>query len=397
MPKHKHNNRRPKKKPVGSEQQGHHTVRRTLALTLTTATLLAACGAPKPEAGKILTVKTARIAEANFQPSIEAISMLESTTTVSLRPETDGRVVKVLAKAGERVEAGQPILELDNVQQSAALNAARAQARTDKLNAERYEFLFKNGASSAKERDQYVTQAISSRDKVLADAATLGYKFVRSPIDGVVGDLDSVKLGDYVKAGQAITGIVDNSTLWTLMQIPATRAGEVKIGQTVNVTSQTNPPVKGEGEVSFISPYFGVSGSNSSPNALMVKATFPNLTGQLKTGQFVKSQIVVGEKQALAVPVQAVFMQAQQPFVYVTVPLSQALPKIKASASVPDKQKKKLEKLPPTTPIVVQKPVQLGELQNNLYPLKSGLKKGDTVVVSNTALLSNGIPVKTAN
>lgn len=372
-------------------------MRRTLALTLTTATLLAACGAPKPEAGKILTVKTARIAKANFQPSIEAISMLESTTTVSLRPETDGRVVKVLAKDGERVEAGQPILELDNVQQSAALNAARAQARTDKLNAERYEFLFKNGASSAKQRDQYVTQAISSRDKVLADAATLGYKFVRSPIDGVVGDLDSVKLGDYVKAGQAITGIVDNSTLWTLMQIPATRAGEVKIGQTVNVTSQTNPPVKGEGEVSFISPYFGVSGSNSSPNALMVKATFPNLTGQLKTGQFVKSQIVVGEKQALAVPVQAVFMQAQQPFVYVTVPLSQALPKIKASASVPDKQKKKLEKLPPTTPIVVQKPVQLGELQNNLYPLKSGLKKGDTVVVSNTALLSNGIPVKTAN
>ena len=372
-------------------------MQRTLALTLATATLVAGCGKPKPQAQKLLTVKTARIAEADFQPSIEAISMLESTTTVSLKPETDGRVVKVLARDGERVKAGQPILELDNVQQSAALNAAQAQARTDKLNAERYEFLYKNGASSAKQRDQYVTQAIASRDKALSDAATLGYKFVRSPIDGVVGDLDTVKLGDYVKAGQAITGIVDNSTLWTLMQIPATRAGDVKIGQTVNVTSQSNPPVNGQGKVSFISPYFGVSGSKSSPNALMVKATFPNLTGQLKTGQFVKSQIVVGEKQALAVPVQAVFMQAQQPFVYVTVPLSQALAKIKASASVPDKQKKKLEKLPPTTPIVVQKPVQLGELQNNLYPLKSGLKRGDTVVVSNTALLSNGVPVKTAN
>ena len=49
-----------------------------------------------------------------------------------------------------------------------------------------------------------------------------------------------------------------------------------------------------------------------------------------------KSEIVIGEKQALAVPVQAVFMQAQQPFVYVTVPLSRALPKIKASAAVPE-------------------------------------------------------------
>ena len=46
---------------------------------------------------------------------------------------------------------------------------------------------------------------------------------------------------------------------------------------------------------------------------------------------------------------------------------------------------------------MVQKAVQLGELQNNLYPLKSGLSRGETIVVSNTALLSNGIPVKTAN
>ena len=397
LPTAPHNHRRPYEKQVGSAKRNHLTLQRTLALTLTATTLLVGCGKPKTQAKKLLTVKTASIAEANFQPSIEAISVLESTTTVSLRPETDGRVVKVLASDGERVKAGQPILELDNVQQSAALDSAQAQARTDKLNAERYEFLYQNGAASAKQRDQYVTQAIASRDQARSDAATLGYKFVRSPIDGVVGDLDSVKLGDYVQTGQAITGIVNNSTLWTLMQIPATQSGAVKIGQTVKVASQTNPPITGEGKVSFISPYFGVSGSNSSPNALMVKATFPNLTNQLKTGQFVKSQIIVGNKQALAVPVQAVFMQAQQPFVYVTIPVSKALPKIKASASVPEKQKKKLESLPPSTPIVVQQAVELGELQNNFYPLKSGLKKGDTVVVSKTALLSNGIPVKTTN
>lgn len=105
-------------------------MRRTLALSLTTATLLAGCGKTEPQGGKWLTVNTAPITEASFQPSIEAISLLESTTTVSLRPETDGRVVKVLARDGEQVKAGQPIIELDNVQQSAALNAAQAQART---------------------------------------------------------------------------------------------------------------------------------------------------------------------------------------------------------------------------------------------------------------------------
>ena len=372
------------------------SVRRPLLLSvLATTALLSSCGQPKA-AQKIMTVQTATIRDATFKPSIQAISVLESTTTVSLRPETDGRVVKVLAKDGQRVKAGQPILVLDNVQLSAALDSALAQARTDKLNAERYQFLYENGAASAKQRDQYATQAIASRDQARTAAANLGYKFVRSPIDGVIGDLDTVKLGDYVQTGEAITGIVNNSTLWTLMQVPATRASDVAIGQTVKVASQTNPPVTGEGTVSFISPYFGISGNNQSPNTLMVKATFPNLSGQLKTGQFVKSEIVIGEKQALAVPVQAVFMQAQQPFVYVTVPLSRALPKIKASAAVPEAQKQKLAKLPGTTPIVVQRAVTLGDLQNNLYPIQSGLKRGERVVVSNTALLSNGVPVKLA-
>ncbi|MCX5938552.1 MAG: efflux RND transporter periplasmic adaptor subunit, partial [Cyanobium sp. LacPavin_0920_WC12_MAG_62_9] len=49
------------------------------------------------------------------------------------------------------------------------------------------------------------------------------------------------------------------------------------------------------------------------------------------------------------------------------------------------------------TPIVVQTPVRLGQLENNSYPLLSGLRAGDRVVVSNTALLRNGMPVALAN
>ena len=344
----------------------------------------------------MMTVQTATISEFTFEPNIQAISVLESTTNVGLMPETDGRVVQVLAKDGQQVKAGQPILVLDNVQESAALDAAKAQARTDSLNAERYEFLYQNGAASAKKRDQYATQAIASRDQARSAAATLGYKFVRSPIDGVIGDLDKVKLGDYVKTGQAITGIVNNSTLWTLMEIPATQAGDVAIGQAVKVVSQGNPPVQGEGSVVFISPYFGLNGNSSAPNTLMVKAEFPNLTGKLKTGQFVKSAIITGRKESLAVPVQAVMMQAEQPFVYKLIPLSRALPKIKASPTVSAEAKKKLEKLPSNTPIVVQTPVQLGQLQNNVYPVKSGLNQADVVAISNTSRLRSGMPVKVA-
>jgi len=372
-------------------------VRRTVrfALPLIGVLPLVAC-APKQAARPPLSVQVETVGEAMFTPGIEVVSRLASTTDVALRPETDGRVVKILARQGQQVKAGQPILVLDNVQESAALDASRAEARRDFVNAERYIFLNQQGAASTRDRDYYVTQAIQSRDQVRASAANLGYKFVTAPISGEIGDLDTVKLGDYVRKGQAITGIVDNANLWTLMDVPATQASQVRIGQPVQLTTQGLPPVTGMGSVVFISPYFGVSGESSSPNTVLVKASFPNLTGRLKTGQFVRNRIITASQRQLSVPVQAVMMQAQQPFVYRVVPLSAALPKIRASQTIPQAQKQKLEALPPSTTIVVQTPVKLGTLEQSRYPLISGLSAGDRIVVSNTALLRSGMPVRIA-
>lgn len=363
------------------------------ALPLIGVLPIAAC-APKQQARQPLAVQAETVGEATFNPGIEVVSRLASTTDVALRPETDGRVVKILATQGQQVKAGQPIIVLDNVQDTAALDASKAQARRDYVNAERYIFLNQQGAASTRDRDYFVTEALKSRDQVRASAATLGYKYVTAPISGVVGDLDTVKLGDFVRKGQAITGIVDNSTLWTLMDVPATQAGAVRLGQSVMLTTQGLPPVSGKGTVVFISPYYGVSGDTSSPNTVLVKASFPNLTGKLKTGQYVRNRIITETKRMLSVPVQAVMMQAQQPFVYRIVPLSAALPKIRASQSIPQAQKEQVEKLPPSTSLVVQTPVKLGTLENSRYPLISGLSAGDKIVVSNTALLRSGMPVR---
>ena len=369
-------------------------MRAPLVAVITVSVALAACGQSKTSGATFLSINTATITKGSFKPSIKAISPLESTTNVTLSPQTDGRVIKKLVKEGDQVQAGQVILVLDNTQQSAQLDASKSQARYDKVNAERYQYLYEQGAASAKRRDAYATKAITSRDQAIADKANLNYKFVRSPINGVIGDLDTVKIGDYVKTGDVITGIVDNSTLWTLMEIPASQGSQVKVGQPVRLASQSTPPITGDGTITFVSPYYAIAQSGKPPNTLMVKAVFPNLTGQLKTGQYVASEIITGSSEQLAVPVQAVMMQAQQPFVYELVPVSKALPQIKRSANTTAQTLKKLEKLPGDTPIVLQTKVQLGDLQNNLYPVISGLKAGDEVAISNTSRLRSGMPVK---
>ena len=369
----------------------------TTALTVLGCVVVGLNGCATKPTKPFLSIQTGRIETRTFYPVIEAISPLESTSNVAVKPQIDGSVVKILASAGQPVKAGQVILVLDNVQQRAALDAARSEARKNLINAERYAYLYEQGAVSAKERDRYANAAVQAQDKARSDAAELGFKFVRAPIDGVIGDLDSVKVGDYVKTGQTITGIVDNSTLWTLMEIPASEASAVKVGQTVKLMSQTNPPVTGEGKVTFVSPYYAVSGSSNAPNTLKVKAEFPNLTGQLKTGQYVASKIITSRQSNLAVPVQAVMMQAQQPFVYRIVDLEKALPKLKTSPNASEQAVKKLERLPGDTPIVVQTNVQLGHLQNNTYPLKAGLNAGDQVAISNTSRLRSGMPVQVKN
>jgi membrane fusion protein (multidrug efflux system) len=197
-----------------------------------------------------------------------------------------------------------------------------------------------------------------------------------------------------VHQGQAITGIVNNAVLWTLMDVPATQASQVKVGQPVQVESQGNPPVRGVGRVVFISPYYGENDEKSSPNTVLVKAEFPNLTGQLKTNQYVRNRIITGLKDQLAVPAQAVQMKASQAFVFKVYSLRQVLPRIQASDQLPEAQKQALAKLPGSTPIAVQVPVTLGQMQGNLFPVLSGLSKGDQVIVSNTALLRSGIPVR---
>ena len=364
---------------------------------LASAALFAGCSPSRQKGHHPPVVNTAQISTETFTPSIESISLLESTSAVSLRPETDGRVVKILVRDGASVKAGQPILVLDNVQQTAAVNAANTEAHKDRLNAERYAYLHSQGAVSAKRRDYFAAQAIESRDRAIAKQATLEYKTVRSPIDGIIGSLDRVKIGDFVKTGELITGLVGNESLWTLMQVPAAQADAVKLGQAVTVKTHTNPPVSERGSVTFISPYYGISGSSQAANTLLVKASLPNHGGRLKTGQYVTSRITVSQETSLAVPVQAVFMQAQQPFVYVLLPVKQAISALAGSSVKRPARLKVLEKLPESTPVVVQRAVKLGPLQGNFYPLLSGLTPGETVVVSNTALLRNGLPVKVAS
>ena len=53
-----------------------------------------------------------------------------------------------------------------------------------------------------------------------------------------------------------------------------------------------------------------------------------------------------------------------------------------------------LKQLPDGTKFALQTPVEVGSVQNNLYPVLKGLKVGEKVITSNLMNLKHGSPVQ---
>lgn len=234
---------------------------------------------------------------------------------------------------------------------------------------------------STKERDFYVTQAIQSRDALNASVATLAYKNVVAPIPGFVGNLN-FKMGDVIQPGQVVTSVVDNSRLWVRIDVPGELADRVRPGLPVVLKGPDPRRPKGMGRVIFVAPAL-----DKERQTLLVKAEFNNADGSLRNNERVNAMLVFNQQKVLAIPQQAVLLQAGKPFVFLAVSVEEAKRRL-GRAIEPEPL--------PNLPVAVQVPVTLGTLQGGAYPVREGLTPADTVVVGNLAQLRSGLSVQPA-
>ncbi|MFM8278443.1 MAG: efflux RND transporter periplasmic adaptor subunit [Cyanobium sp.] len=314
-----------------------------------------------------------RVESATYQSTLEAMRELR------LAPEIAGRIVNMSVFEGQEVKAGQLLFTLDQIQLQAEVNADAAEARKNQVNAERYIFLNEQGAVSTKDRDFYVTQAIQSRDKLRASMATLGYKNVVAPIAGYVGNLN-YKLGDVIQAGSVVTSVIDNSKLWVRIDVPAPLSDRVRRGLPVLLQGPDPRRPRAVGQVVFVAPSL-----DKERQTLLVKAAFANPSGSLRNNERVSATVLFSRQPVLAIPEQAVLLQAGQPFVFLAVSVDEAQMRLGRT----------LKPTPPANlPVVVQVPVRLGTLQNGAYPVLAGLRPRDSLVLGRLAQLRSGLSVQ---
>jgi len=325
-----------------------------------------------PQGG--LPVQAVTVTMAPIAQSSEYVATVKSRRSATLQPQVSGALTEIGAKSGDRVKAGQVLMQIDPRQQQATVDAQRATERQKKalfdyntVEVERQHKLFDAGVTS---RDAY-DQAQQAYQNAKADYESavesrktqeqlLAYYTIRAPFDGIVGDIP-VHVGDYVTTSTMLTTVDENQDLEAYIYVPTERTGQLRMGQEVDITNNSGKLLE-KTRIDFISPQV-----DSTLQGILVKAPVEP-TAELRNAQIVKADVVWSTKPMAVVPVLAVSRQGEQSFVFV---VQQAHGMTLAHRA----------------------PVTLGDTVGNNYSIASGLNAGDKVVVSGTQFLVDGMPV----
>jgi len=297
-------------------------------------------------------VKVEAVRQETVRRAVEVVGTLAAVDQVTVSSETEGKVSRILADLGDRVTAGQALIQLDDEkqqynfdQQKAALARALAQygaadpqhlpdiektpdvqkASADlqqaKQSYDRANELFRrtlvprqtlDDAETALQSkkasyDASLQTAKNLRASIQASEATMKLadrQFrdtqIRAPFDGYI-EKRLVQLGELVKAQMPVIAVVRVDPLKVIAEIPEKMAPWIKDGQPVELHVDAYPERKFEGKVSRISPAV-----NTATRAFPFEALVPNREAVLKPGTFARVHIESGrEDQVLTLPYDA--------------------------------------------------------------------------------------------
>ena len=396
-----------------------------LFLTTSILTLTVACGQGGPAAvvggsggPPASPVKLATVESGSIDDTSEYLATLKSRKSVTLQPQVNGQVVKILVQPGEKVAAGTPLIQVNADRQQAAVSGLVAAAESGQADLEsaratlvsnqadrlsrvsdlkfqqqrhnRYVELRSEGAVSQQDLDQYRNNLDAAKANLNAQDAKINaqraliakseralqqslantreqkvqlqYYGITAPFAGTVGDIP-VKVGDYVTPSTQMTTVTQNRPLEVNLSVPAEKASQLRQGMSVKLLDPQGKAI-GNSRVFFIAP------SINQTQLILIKALFENAADRLRADQLVQASVVWDQRPGVLVPTVAISRVAGQDFVYV---------------AQQDQSSNKL--------VARQKPVTLGAIQGNSYQVLKGLNPGEKIVVSGILKLSEGAPI----
>ena len=278
------------------------------------AALLSACGkggaAESEEAAK--PVVAAATAVANVEPFTRTISAIGTVVArpgrfAALGAPSPTRVSKVYVAPGQRVAAGAPLVELEQVGFTAASSGAQAALTAAQQAYERAERLSREGIVPRRDVEQAAAELAAARNAAVTARRAQQLSVLRSPVSGVVTKMSAV-LGASVDANQTLVEVADPSAFDVELSLGPTEAGAIRPGAHVTLSAgeATGGESLGAGTVTSVG---AAVDSTSRSVAIRVAVSTPRRA--LRLGESVYGEIVAETKpNAIVVPVEALVPEA---------------------------------------------------------------------------------------
>ncbi len=340
-----------------------------IAIAAVLALSLSACsgGSPPPPPPPAVTVAQPIVKDVVDWD--DYVGRFEAIQSVEVRPRTTGYLSAVHFRDGQLVQKGQLLFTVDARPAEAALAQARAQlaqaqaslanARTEQA---RSQTLVTARAASQEELESRQATARSAAAQVAAAEALVrartldvGFTRVTAPIAGRISDR-RVDPGNSVTADQTVlTTIVSTSPLYFTFQgseaqlLKYQRGGTGAQGTPVRVKLADEADYKRTGTLDFIDNVI-----DPGAGTIHVRALIPNADGFLKPGMFGNLRL-----------------EASRPYPALMVP---------DTAIVSDRSRRVLY-IVARDGTVEARPVEVGPLSGSLRVIRSGIARGDSVVI----------------
>lgn len=328
---------------------------------LAVAGLLTGCRhqTPSPPAPPDLPPASVKVGKAALRPvpaTEEVVGTVRAKLRAQLEAKLPGRILQLPVVAGQRVQRGDLIAQLEVQEIQARLDQARAAAEQAERDLARYATLLQQAAVTRAEYEGVEARARIARATVAEALSLLDYARITAPFDGVVSR-KFAEVGDLATPGRPLVELEDPSALRVEADVAEALIGYVQAGAGMQVfTSGRDASL--EAIVSEIAP-----AADPNSRTFRVKLDLPSHPG-LRLGQFARVLIPLGETPTLCVPARAVVQRGQMELVFVVAN---------------DRAQLRL--------------VRSGKRVGDQVELVSGVNPGELVVVEGAADLIDGQPV----
>lgn len=312
--------------------------------------------------GRSVPVAVHEVVLEEFTDVVEALGTARADESVTITAKVSDVIARLEFESGQRVEAGDILVELADAEEAAGLSEARATLRETRRDVERIRDLTERGVAPRSRLDEAIAANERARARVVAIEARVADRIIRAPFSGVVG-LRNVSVGELVRPGDVIVQLDDASTIKLDFTIPERFLAVVEPGLEIQARVAAFPDEVFFGAVDQIDTRV-----DPATRAVTVRALIENIDLRLRPGMLMTVELRRDTRMRPSVPGGAVVRVREDAFVY----------RVEASEAGAR---------------VVRHPVELGQRTAGRVEVLSGLEAGDIVVPEGVHRLSNGASV----